>query len=332
MNEKYNGISPLISVIVPVYNIMDCLERCVKSICNQTYENLEIILVDDGSTDGTDKLCDELAKTDVRIRVFHKENGGSSSARNMGIDASRGTYLGFVDSDDYIEPRMYETLYAQIQRTGMQIAQIARHEIAEDGTELPPVCFAADTDYAYPSVEFLTELLMHRGDCSFCTKLVEKSLFRRQKFPLGVLNEDFNLLVHMLGVTRGVASSPLQMYDVYYRTGSNTRKKSREDFSRVYADCVDNADMVYDLVSRTYPDLIPVALRFNIFQRLEYLLHIPISQMTRENQQYRDIVSYMRKHLISGLTNKILTGKNKAYLLLFSIAPRSLRVIHKKFK
>ena len=101
----------LISVIVPVYNILDCLERCVNSICAQTWKNLEILLVDDGSTDGTGKLCDLLAEKDDRIRVFHKPNGGSSSARNLGISMAKGKWIGFVDSDDWIEPQMYERLY-----------------------------------------------------------------------------------------------------------------------------------------------------------------------------------------------------------------------------
>jgi len=106
----------LISVIVPAYNILDCLERCVNSICAQTWKNLEILLVDDGSTDGTGKLCDLLAEKDDRIRVFHKPNGGSSSARNLGISMAKGKWIGFVDSDDWIEPQMYERLYEQQQR------------------------------------------------------------------------------------------------------------------------------------------------------------------------------------------------------------------------
>ena len=96
----------LISVIVPVYNILDCLERCVNSICAQTWKNLEILLVDDGSTDGTGKLCDLLAEKDDRIRVFHKPNGGSSSARNLGISMAKGKWIGFVDSDDWIEQQI----------------------------------------------------------------------------------------------------------------------------------------------------------------------------------------------------------------------------------
>ena len=99
-----------ISVIVPVYNVEQYLERCVDSIINQTYTNLEIILVNDGSTDNSGKLCDELAKKDERIRVIHKENGGLSDARNRGIDEAESDLVGFIDSDDYIDSDMYEVL------------------------------------------------------------------------------------------------------------------------------------------------------------------------------------------------------------------------------
>ena len=98
----------LISIIVPVYKVEKYLEKCVKSILKQTYTNLEIILVDDGSPDKCGQLCDELAKTDDRIKVFHKENGGLSDARNFGVERANGEYIGFVDSDDYIHESMYE--------------------------------------------------------------------------------------------------------------------------------------------------------------------------------------------------------------------------------
>ena len=100
----------LISIIVPVYRTEKYLDRCVESIVNQTYKNLEIILVDDGSPDDCPKMCDEWAKKDKRIKVIHKENGGVSSARNIGIKSAKGKYIGFVDSDDYIEKEMYESL------------------------------------------------------------------------------------------------------------------------------------------------------------------------------------------------------------------------------
>lgn len=104
-------MNDLISVIVPVYNIEDYIEQCVLSICNQTYQNLEIILVDDGSIDRSGVLCDSLAETDQRIKVLHKENKGNATARRDGVNYSNGQYIGFVDGDDWIEPNMYENLY-----------------------------------------------------------------------------------------------------------------------------------------------------------------------------------------------------------------------------
>jgi len=101
----------LITVIIPVYNVEKYLNRCIESIINQTYKNLEIILVDDGSTDNSGKICDEYALKDNRIKVIHKQNGGVSSARNKGLEVATGEYIGFVDSDDYIEKDMYEYLY-----------------------------------------------------------------------------------------------------------------------------------------------------------------------------------------------------------------------------
>ena len=124
---------PLISVIVPVYNIIPYLPRCVESLRTQTYENLEILLIDDGSTDETPALCDRLATEDERIRVFHKKNGGPSSARNFGLQQAGGEYVGFVDSDDYVDADMYERLYGAIEKTGMPVAQVGRDEIDKDG-------------------------------------------------------------------------------------------------------------------------------------------------------------------------------------------------------
>ena len=322
----------LISVIVPVYNIKEYLSRCVASICAQTYRNLEIILVDDGSTDGTDKLCDELAATDGRIRVFHKENGGSSSARNLGIEKARGSYLGFVDSDDYIEPDMYERLLKVLTEHGVQMAQIGRDEIDANGKKLPNICEPPQTLLAYSREEFLRELLLHRGDCSFCTKLIARELFAEDRFPMGVLNEDFYLLIKLLPKVENIYSLPGYGYHVFYRLNSNTRKADKNEFSRVFTDIVDNADMVLSLVNEKYPSLQKEAVRFGLFQRLDYLLHIPISQMTRDNIFYRKVVAHIRKNWGRMVINPHLTFKNKVYLTLFAIAPKGIRIIHAKMK
>lgn len=323
---------PLISVIIPVYNIVEYLPRCVETVCGQTYRNLEILLVDDGSTDGTGQLCDALAERDSRIRVFHKPNGGSSSARNLGIREAKGEYLGFVDSDDYISPEMYESLLQGIHTFQVPVAQIGRDEIGEDGEKYPDICVPPQTETVIQTADFLRELLMHRGDCSFCTKLVSRELFETEKFPEGVLNEDFWLLVQMLRRMDRIVSLPGQMYHVFYRMESNTRRRDKDDFSRVFGDCVDNADMAAEIVEREYPQLRAVAFRFGMFQRLEYLLHIPVSQMKRENGQYRQIAAFVRKHWLRAMGNRYLTVKNKVYVTLFAASPRGIRVLHRKLR
>lgn len=322
-------LEPLITVIVPVYNILDYLPRCVHSITNQTYKNLEIILVDDGSTDGTGELCEELAGEDSRIRVYHKENGGSSSARNLGLEKARGEYVGFVDSDDYIAPSMYRRLMESILRFQVSGSQTGRDETDEQGRRMPDICCPPQEPEVISSGEFMKELLLHRGDCSFCTKLLARNLFPKNAFPVGRLNEDFHLLIRMLPEMKSIVSLPDQDYHVFYRIGSNSRRAEREDFSRVYGDCVENADMAAKIVDRDYPSLEQTAFRFGIFQRLEYLLHIPVSQMTGDNRQYREIVTYLRRNWFRTMRNPILTGKNKLYHTLFAIMPRGVRQIHR---
>lgn len=320
--------NPLISIIVPVYNIEKYLPRCIESVLEQTYENLELILVDDGSKDRSGEICDAYQKKDHRVRVIHKENGGSSSARNEGIAIAKGLYLGFVDSDDYIEKTMYETMVRVVEDTGCNIVQVARDEIDEEGNLMPNVCEMPGEQTEYSSQEFLRELLLHKGDCSFCTKLLKRDLFFENRFPMGVLNEDFHLLVKMLKQGEKIVSLPYCGYHVFYRIGSNTRKKDVNEFPRVYGDCVDNADMVYELVREHFPELLSVAIRFGLYQRMDYLLHIPISQMKKEHKQYREVCSYIRAYFFKMLGSKYLTGKEKLYLTLFAIAPKTVRKVH----
>ncbi len=133
--KKLNNIdNPLISVIIPVYNVEKYIEKCIDSVCKQTYSNLEIIIIDDGSTDGSGKLCDKWQKEDDRIIVLHKRNSGQSGARNAGLDISKGDYIAFVDSDDYILPNMYEELLNLLRENH---ADIAHCDFQRTDEELP---------------------------------------------------------------------------------------------------------------------------------------------------------------------------------------------------
>ncbi len=319
-----------ISVIVPVYNTLNYLKRCVDSICAQTYENLEIILVDDGSDDGAGELCDKLAGQDFRIRVYHKENGGASSARNLGLRNAVGDYIGFVDSDDYIDADMYRLMIELAAKNDYRVVQISRDELNEDGSRLPDVCTPPKDVRFCDNVTFLKELLLHKGDASFCTKLLKRELFYKRAFPEGELNEDFKLLTELLTGIDGIGILPQQCYHVVCRSDSTTRKRSEEDFSRVFMDIVDNADMMQKLVNESYPKLRRYAVRFNLYQRLEYMLHVPIALMNHKNKFYKEVKKYLHRHVFSTIFNPYLTFKNKIYLLLFTVAPKTVRKVHRR--
>ena len=317
-----------ISVIVPVYNSINCLERCVRSLCAQTYGELEILLVDDGSTDGTGELCERLAAEDGRIVVRHKENGGASSARNVGLSIASGDYIGFADSDDYVDSYVYEELARALETGKYPVAQISRDEVDEEGRRLPDICVPPEKERFCDAETFIRELLLHRGDSSFCTKLFPREIFANHRFPEGELNEDFQLLLEILQEISGIVILPKQGYHVVCRMESTTRKRTKDSFSRVFLDIVENADMVQELVDRKYPALHEYAVRFNLYQRLDYMLHVPFSQMKGENTFYQKVKKYLRRHVGDTIKNPYLTGKNKAYLLLLTVAPRTVRGVH----
>ena len=321
-------MSKKVSVIVPVYNSINCLERCVRSLCAQTYGTLEILLIDDGSTDGTDRLCERLAAEDARILVRHKENGGASSARNVGLSMASGDYIGFVDSDDYIDPYVCEELVRALEEGKYPVAQISRDEVDEEGRRLPDVCIPPEKERFCDAETFIKELLLHRGDSSFCTKLFPREIFAAHRFPEGELNEDFRLLLEILQEIPGIGILPKQGYHVVCRQESTTRKRTKDSFSRVFLDIVDNADKVQELVDRKYPALHEYAVRFNLYQRLDYMLHVPLSQMNGDNAFYKKVKTYLRRHVGDTVKNPYLTGKNKVYLLLLTAAPRTVRRVH----
>ena len=215
---------PLISVIVPVYNAEAYLEKCVRSICNQTYKNLEIILVNDGSPDRCGEICDNLAKEDPRIRVFHKENGGQSSARNLGLDNMTGEYVGFVDSDDWIEPDMYSHLYRLIEQHNAQIACCGMRKDYPDGS-------VAYFNYLYPgddqvrvytTKEAVAESLQNfRITYSPCDKLYHKDCFIGLRMTEGKIFEDMEILPKWVEQAQTVVYDPTPKYH-YIMTESST--------------------------------------------------------------------------------------------------------------
>lgn len=180
-------MDPIISVIIPIYKVEQYLSKCVESVLNQTYKYLEIILVDDGSPDKCGVMCDEYANNDSRIKVIHKENGGLSDARNAGLKLARGDYIGFVDSDDWVEPEMYETMMNYIIKYEADLAICCVSKERADKIEVQNI----GRDFIYSRQKALYELIRDIDVQSFAwNKLYRRTLFREIEFPKGRLFED----------------------------------------------------------------------------------------------------------------------------------------------
>lgn len=180
----------LVSVIIPVYNVKPYLERCVNSIINQSYKNLEIILVDDGATDGCRELCDDLQLGDDRIKVIHQENQGLSAARNTGIEAAGGEYICFVDSDDYVNPEYVRYMYGMCVENGADIG-ICGHLITEEDDYFKEIDFTKPIElYSRSELfdRFYTD--MHGSIVIAWNKLYKRTCIGNIRYDVGVINED----------------------------------------------------------------------------------------------------------------------------------------------
>lgn len=205
---------PQISIIVPVYNVEIYLRKCLDSLCDQTYSNFEIILVDDGSTDRSGIICDEYARKDVRIRVIHQENQGLSAARNTGISHAAGAYLGFVDSDDWVESGMFQALMEAARNHEAEIAACQFRYVFPDGREeVRPA-----REFAVCGREAVKMLLEGEQIQDYvCNKLISARLFTEIRFPVGQAFEDISTTYRLFLKASRVASIPQALYCYYQR-------------------------------------------------------------------------------------------------------------------
>lgn len=215
--------TPLISVIVPVYRVEKYLERCVKSILSQTYKNLEVILVDDGSPDQCPAICDACAEKDVRVKVIHQENKGLSGARNAGIDAASGEYLAFVDSDDYVNPHFIEELYQLLQDTGCAIGQCRFSYVKGDG-----LVEEGDSAFCIYRGESLMEQLYGPEEKATCfvvawNKLYRAELFKETgiRYPEGRIHEDEATTYRLFHEAKKLAFLDRALYGYYTENGGS---------------------------------------------------------------------------------------------------------------
>ena len=213
----------LISIIVPVYNVKEYIKRCVDSIINQTYKNIEIILVDDGSNDGSEGICDAYEKNYNYIKVIHKENGGLSDARNAGIDIARGKYIAFVDSDDYINRKMIEILYKNIKNVDADIS-VCRPYYFEDTEEISKLEINEQIQ-VFEGIDILRNMY---NDYTITVvawnKLYKREVFEKIRYPKGKVIEDSAIIHYLLTTINKIVYSNLELYYYYQRQDSIMHK------------------------------------------------------------------------------------------------------------
>ena len=306
------GNSNLISVIVPVYNVEKYLDQCVESIVNQTYKNLEIILVDDGSPDNCPAICDEWAKKDERIVVIHKDNGGLSSARNAGLDIAHGEYIGFVDSDDYIDSDMYEQLLNAI-IDDADLSCCGRRIVDEDGGVIG-TAYVHERKIYYD--KDIVKALFYGIDFdeAMWDKLYKKSFFNDLRFPIGEVNEDIVLMVKKFSALNTVVHIGTAKY--YYR--NNTQGITKSKYNGKMSIVIKHLYEIKAFVVKTIPQLLPDYYFLQARYSCSQLISIYLSKGAKK-EFYHDFKTY-RKLLIDSMKyvmkSKNISKKNKVQMIL----------------
>lgn len=232
----------LVSIIIPVYNVEKYLDKCVSSVIDQTYTNLEIILVDDGSTDSSGKLCNKWSKCDKRIKVYHKKNGGLSDARNVGIENATGNYICFIDSDDAVSNFYIETLYNNLVKYNCEISICSYSFVGEENIELS----SKEREYArvYSNEKALKNMLYQKKiNNSAWGKLFDIKLFKNVRYPVGKIYEDVSTIYKTFLKSNRICVSSCKYYFYTKREGSISSTWSNKTL-----DIIDNVkDMENDL-------------------------------------------------------------------------------------
>ena len=336
-------MKPLISVIIPVYAVEKYLKRAVDSVLKQTYRNLEIILVDDGSPDECPAICDAYAKKEARVRVVHKENGGLSDARNAGLDIAGGDYIAFLDSDDYYAPFFIEVLYNEIVRTGAQVA-LCRYEVTEalspeEGPDFDAVLKAYRSGEADCKEYDRRQMLLNQYDalCPDATyfivawnKLYKASLWKSVRFPKGKIHEDEATTYRIFDkITKGVYVD-MPMYAYFSMPDSITRAKFSTRRLQWF-DALD--DRIVFLSEKEEYEAANAAVRARADGAIRYYYPL-VKECPREKKEARRLKGYVKKAMERNKKGReqekdFLSFVTKVGYRLFLVSPGIYKLITK---
>ena len=321
-----NSSSSLVSIIVPVYKVENYLNDCIKSIQKQTYKNLEIILVDDGSPDSCPEICDKLAETDERIKVIHKCNGGLADARNAGINIASGEYITFVDSDDLLLNDMIETLYCLSEKYDADFVMCKKIDCEDDDT-IDTIVFSNDTSSAtrlFEGREKMTAYLKTKQiDTTVWKKLYKKILFNNLRFPNGKLHEDAFITYKLIDIAKRVVVTDKIGY--VYRKNPQSIMNSGFSLNRLHS--IEAKKEQLKFIEKMYPELRKYACADII-----YSCNFCLTEMTKSDFFEKDIEEMLqklyRKYFRQYLSVNTTSVKGKFFALVATISTQLARKIY----
>lgn len=319
---SYMKSKPCISIIVPVYNVEKYLKKCIDSILKQTFKNFELILVDDGSTDHSGKICDDYEKKDSRICVVHKENGGLSSARNKGIAIAQGDYLGFVDSDDFIASDMYEVLYKNLIKENADLSACGKYDYF-----IGSKCKIHEPYYMVLNTQEAIKFVLEGGGkatVNVWNKLYRKEIFYSINYPEGKLYEDAFIIVEILMACKRVVFTSEQKYYYRHRAGSiTTRCFTKEQFDLVRAY---QKNLI--LVKKYFPQIEDAAagrLYWANFVVLDKMIALDSAKEYRK--EAKQIVMFLRRHCVPVLQCYTLTVSRKISMAVLKFSFSGYKIL-----
>ena len=322
--------SDLISIVVAVYNVENYIANCIDSLLAQKYKNIEIILVDDGSTDNSGEICDRYSKKNEMVRVIHRKNGGLSAARNTGIKNARGSLIGFVDGDDTIDKEMYEELYQNLMSTGSDISICGRYYVYGDSKKIirykeEPGLYTMNSKDAIKKMNSFSSFDMAAWD-----KLYKITLFDSVEFPVGKLSEGYFIMYKLFLKAKKICYTPKPLYNYMQRQNSISHTK------KINFDFIDAAKQQMLAVETIYPELKSIlhsayaSANMTVYNfHLKEQVKCPLNKRKRMQKNVKKNLIYIKKNNTLSATKKIQAYLFVYFIGTYNIAFKLFKQVHK---
>ena len=315
----------LVSIVIPIYNVEKYLKKCLDTVLSQTYNNIEIILVDDGSPDSCGIICDEYANKDKRIKVIHKENGGLSDARNAGIDIAKGRYITFIDSDDYVSSDYVEYLFNTLKKYNSKISTCG-HYICFDNKMIEKTSLKTKK---VSKEEAMTDFL-YDYDIDICSwgKLYDISLFESIRFPKGKIFEDSATTYKLFDLCDYIAVGKECKYYYIMRNDSITTKK----FNLNKMDLIEMTEEMCTFLTKKYPSLKKACNRRLMWAYMSTYTKIVYTNKSEFKKEKKLIKDYIKNNRPKVLRDKNISKRDKISLIIFPFGDTFFKISWRFYK